>query len=83
MGVAWDTEAGALLVAVDGAELAPIFPDGVTPGAAVGAGLFPAVSGRDGCRVRLNVGQRAFRHGPRAGFLGWALQQQVPVHARP
>ena len=69
VGVAWDAAAGALLVSVDGSALAPLFPSDVAPGAAVGAGLFPAVSGKGGCRVRWNAGGRPFRHPPPPGFL--------------
>ena len=69
VGVAWDAGKGALLVAVDGAALAPLFPDGVNPGPVVGAGLFPALSGWGGCRVAWNLGQRPFRHPPPPGFL--------------
>ena len=78
MGVAWDWVAGALLVAVDGAALTPLFPDGVKPGPTVGAGLFPAVSGMGGCRVLWNVGHRPFRHGPPLGFLPCAHEQVPP-----
>ena len=69
VGVAWDAGKGALLVAVDGAALAPLFPDGVRPGPVVGAGLFPAVSGCGSCRVGWNLGQLPFRHPPPPGFL--------------
>ena len=68
VGVAWDAAAGALLVSVDGSALAPLFPSDVAPGAAVGAGLYPAVSGEEGCRVRWNA-QGPFRHAPPPGFL--------------
>ncbi len=77
VGVAWDAGKGALLVAVDGADLAPLFPDAVAPGPAVGAGLFPVLSGRGGCRVRWNLGRQAWRHEPPAGFLPWATMAQV------
>jgi hypothetical protein len=69
VGLAWDAGAGALLVAVDGADPTPLFPEGLKPGPAVGAGLFPALSGSEGCRVDVNLGQRPFRHTPPAGFL--------------
>ncbi len=69
VGVAWDATAGALLVSVDGSALAPVFPSDVAPGPVVGAGLYPAVSGQEGCRVRWNVGQHSFRHPPPPGFL--------------
>ena len=71
VGVAWDAAAGALLVSVDGSAPAPLFSSGVAPGAAVGAGLYPAVSGEDGCRVRWNA-QGPFRHAPPDGFLPFA-----------
>jgi hypothetical protein len=71
VGVAWDAAAGALLVSVDGSAPVPFFPSGVAPGPAVGAGLYPAVSGGDGCRVRWNVGG-PFRHPPPPGFLPFA-----------
>ncbi len=67
--MAWDAGAGALLVAVDGADPKLLFPNGLKPGRDVGAGLFPALSGSQGCRVSFNLGQRPFRHGPPAGFL--------------
>ncbi len=73
--MAWDEAAGALLVAVDGAAREPLFPDGVAPGEAVGAGLFPALSGQDGCRVRWNLGQRPFAHPPPFAFLPCAPEQ--------
>ncbi len=73
VGGAWDAGAGSLLVGVDGTSpLAPLFPDGVAPGPVIGAGLFPALSGKDGCRVRWNMGQRPFRHAPPPSFLPWA-----------
>ena len=81
MGVAWDAGKGALLVAVDGADLAPLFPDGVAPGPAVGAGLIPALSGCNGCLVRWNLGRQAWRHEPPAGYVGWATQQVLPPAA--
>jgi hypothetical protein len=69
VGVAWDAAAGALLVSVDGSDLAPLFPSDVAPGPAVGAGLYPAVSGSRCCRVRWNAGRQPFRHPPPPGFL--------------
>ncbi len=69
VGVAWDADAGALLAAANGEALAPIFPDGLKSGPAVGTGLFPALSGCGGCRVGFNLGQRPFRHPPPSGFL--------------
>jgi hypothetical protein len=69
VGVAWDAHAGALLAAANGKALAPVFPDGLKPGPAVGTGLFPALSGCLGCRVRFNLGQCPFRHPPPEGFV--------------
>ena len=71
VGVAWDATAGALLVSVDGSDLVTLFPSGIAPGPAVGVGLFPAVSGKDGCRVRWNV-RGPFRHPPPDGFRPFA-----------
>jgi hypothetical protein len=56
LGVAADLDAGTLLVSVDGADWTVAFQAGCAPGPAVGAGLFPALSGRDGARVRCNWG---------------------------
>jgi hypothetical protein len=67
VGVAWDAVAGALLVAVNGAALAPVFSEGLNPGPAVGAGLFPALSGK-GCSVKYNLGKRPFQHTPPSGL---------------
>ncbi len=74
--VAWDSDAGSLLVGVDGAAPTNLFPTGVTPGSAVGVGLFPALSGWGGCRVRCN-----FRH-PNEGYLPCA-PPQVLSHRLP
>jgi hypothetical protein len=79
--LAWDAGAGALLVAVDGADPKPLFPEGLRPGPAVGVGLFPALSGQDGCRVGVNLGQRPFRHAPPAGFL--ACSSAAPAALEP
>ena len=75
VGVAWDAAAGALLVAVDGAAFAPAFSAGIAPGAIVGSGLFPVLSGKGGCRVRLNLGQRPFCHSPPSAFVSFAPEQ--------
>jgi hypothetical protein len=75
--VAWDGSSGSLLASVDGAAFQPLFPGGVAPGPVVGAGLFPAVSGIHGCRVRVNLGSRPWRHAPPDGFLPWA--QAAPL----
>ncbi len=85
VGVAWDAENGALLVGIDGAALAPLFSEGVEPGPAVGAGLFPALSGVGRCRVLCNLGcdlqRRPFRHEPPAGFLPCAASiSSAPDH---
>ncbi len=70
VGLAWDAGSGAVLAGVDGASpLVPLFPDSVAPGPVIGAGLFPALSGKGGCRVRWNLGQRPFRHAPPPGLL--------------
>ena len=71
VGVAWDATAGALLVSVDGSDPVALFPSGIAPGPAVGAGLFPAVSGQDGCRVRWNAAG-PFRYPPPDGFRPFA-----------
>jgi hypothetical protein len=81
VGLAWDAGAGALLMAVDGADPKPLFPTGLQAGLAVGVGLFPALSGRDGCRVGVNLGQRPFRHAPPAGFL--ACSSAAPAALEP
>jgi hypothetical protein len=79
IGVAWDVEAGALCVAVDGSDFKTLFREGVKPGHEVGAGLFPDLSGREGCRVAYNLGQREFKHQMPTGFRRCAaLLQQVP-----
>ena len=50
--MAWDGDAGAMLVSVDGGDfVAPFPPDAVRPSAAAGAGLYPAICGEDGCVV--------------------------------
>jgi hypothetical protein len=71
LGLALDLEAGALLVSVDGAEWAPApFSHPCKPGADAGAGLFPALSGFLGARVRCNWGvdaRRPMRHAPPPG----------------
>ena len=48
--VAWDGAAEAMLVSVDGAPFVSPFPAGtpVRPGAAAGAGLYPAIGGAEG-----------------------------------
>jgi hypothetical protein len=68
VGIAWDVKKGALLVAVDDSVLTPLFREGVQPGPAVGAGLFPVLSGRAGCRVAYNLGQRKFKKELPTGF---------------
>ena len=83
--VAWDASSGVLLASVDGAALQPLFPYGVAPGPAVGACLFPALSGSGGCRVRVNLGSLPWRHAPPEGFLPWAafLGQADPPQVLP
>ena len=92
LGVAADLDAGTLLVSVDGADWAIAFPnathpDPCRPSAAAGAGLYPALCGMDGVRVRCNWGAdagRPMRHGPPAsgGYRAVGLlldaPQQVP-----
>jgi hypothetical protein len=81
VGLAWDAGAGALLVAVDGADPTQLFPEGLKAGPVVGAGLFPALSGKGGCRVGVNLGQRPFRYAPPAGFL--ACSSAAPAALEP
>ena len=38
-----------MLVSVDGGPFASVFSDGVCPGAAAGAGLYPVISGPEFC----------------------------------
>ena len=59
LGLAADLSAGTMLVAVGDGPWAPAFASGVAPGAAVGTGLFLAVSGCDGAKVRLGLGRDA------------------------
>ena len=59
LGLAADLAAGTMLVAVRDGPWAPAFASGVAPGAAVGTGLFLAVSGCDGAKVRLGLGRDA------------------------
>ncbi len=90
LGVAVDLDAGTVLVSVDGADWAVAFL-GCAPGAAVGAGLFPALSGKNGARVRCNWGadeSRPMQHAPPASeyrAVGLLLQQKVraPVTCPP
>ena len=88
LGVAADLDAGTLLVSVDGADWTVAFQAGCAAGPAVGAGLYPAVSGQGGARVRCNWGAdagRPMRHGPPAsgGYRAVGLlldaPQQVPL----
>ena len=85
LGVAVDLDAGTLRVSVDGADWAVAFQAGCAPGAAVGAGLFPALSGSDGARVRCNWGadeSRPMRHAPPASeYRAVGLLQQQKVRA--
>ena len=55
--VSWDSEAGSLsafsrLAGADASNGAAVYQSGVLPGAKVGAGLFPVVSGKGGARIR-------------------------------
>jgi hypothetical protein len=80
LGVALDLDAGTLLVSVDGAAWTVAFADGCAPSAAVGAALFPALSGSEGAQVRCNWGAdagRPMKHGPPSGeycAVGLAMQ---------
>ena len=79
LGLALDLDAGTLRVSVDGGAWAVAFQDGCAPGAAVGAALFPALSGKAGARLRANWGwdrERPMRHGPPEGDYGLVVQQQ-------
>jgi hypothetical protein len=71
LGLALDLEAGTMLVSVDGAEwVAAPLPQPCVPGAAVGAALFPALSGYVCTRLRCNWGvdaERPMRHAPPPG----------------
>jgi hypothetical protein len=78
LGLALDLETGTMRVSVDGGEWAVAFPradpgnepNGCTPSAAVGAALFPALSGYGNARVRCNFGGdagRPFNHSPPSG----------------
>ncbi len=55
MCVAWDCPAGAMLASVGGAPHGAPFEADVIPGAAAGAGLFPAITGGGGCVVEYSV----------------------------
>ena len=93
LGLALDLEAGALLVSVDGAEWAAApFSHPCKPGADAGAGLFPALSGAVGARVRCNWGvdtRRPMRHAPppggyrAVGLLPHRDEVDPPPFARP
>jgi hypothetical protein len=56
LSLALDLYSGTMLLAADGGEWATVFPDGCIPGPAVGATLFPALSGDKGACVRCNWG---------------------------
>jgi hypothetical protein len=82
-----------MLVGVDGSALQTLFLGDVRPGSTVGVGLFPALSGWGGCRVRCKLGRdlglRPFRHAPPAGYLPCAAataqgaaRQVLPVYLR-
>ncbi len=58
--VAWDGASGAILVSIDDSPFQATFPPDNTaaaalPGAAAGAGLFPAFSGDNGCVVEYSM----------------------------
>ena len=83
LGIAVDLDAGTMLVSVDGAAWADAFDAACAPSAAVGAGLFPALCGSGGVRVRCNWGADAARpmtrSPPSGGYraVGQALLAQV------
>ena len=84
LGVALDLDHGTLLVSVNRAEWKVALQAGCAPSNTVGAGLFPAVSGKGGVRLRCRWGGDAMTHGPPAGgYRAVALlhtPQQVPPH---
>ena len=78
--VAWDGAAGSVLVSVDGAPFASIFPPGtVRPSAAAGAALFPAICGWEGCVVEYSVRGELGLAPPSRDYLPCA--QVLPAHA--
>ncbi len=81
--VALDLDSGTMRVSVDGGDWAVAFQDGCAPSAAVGAALFPALSGWDGARVRCNWGADAelpFKHAPPSGeYMAVGLAGKVPI----
>ncbi len=89
LGVAVDLDAGRMLVRVNGAAWADAFSAACAPSAVAGAGLFPALSGGMGMRVRCNWGvdaARPMKHGAPAGgyrAVGLALHQAVPLPTDP
>ena len=67
VGIAWDGRDNKILVSVDGSAFTDIpFPDPVTPNTVVGAALFPVFSGRGGCKIKHNMGEKQynFLHDP-------------------
>ena len=77
--VAWDSAAGSVLVSVDGAPFASIFPpDTVRPSAAAGAALFPAICGIDGCVVEYSMRGDLSLTPPSPDYL--PCSQVLPAH---
>ncbi len=80
LALALDLDAGTMLTSVDGGAWVVTFPGGCKPSATVGAGLFPALCGKGGARVRCNWGgdaERPMRHGPPSGdyrVMGLAME---------
>ena len=86
LGLALDCDAGTLRVSVDGGAWAVAFQDGCAPGAAVGAALFPVISGKGGARFRANWGwdkERPMRHLPPEGDYRLVEVQQQPIPLPP
>jgi hypothetical protein len=82
LGVAVDFDTGTMRVSVDGGDWAVAFPHGCAPSAAVGAALFPALSGWRGARARCNWGAcaaRPMKFAPPSGeYMAVGLAQKVP-----
>ncbi len=78
--VAWDGVAGIMLVSVDGAPyVAPFPPDApVLPSATVGAGLYPAISGANGCVLEWSMSGGMGLAPPTADYAPFATLQVLP-----